>query len=138
MKLITLVSLFIMFSAIVTFGQTTQQMITIDGESYTVSSPPTFPGGPAKFSAYINDNLKYPKDAKKQKIEGRVLIQLLVDSTGFVVTDSTKVVQSLFESCDIEAIRLINNTPKWVPGWVKKLDKSVPLKVTMPVNFIRK
>lgn len=75
---------------------------------------PEYPGGKTAMLNFIRENLQYPKDALEQKIEGSVRVWYQVDDNGNVV--DTKIVQSLFPSCDEEAIRIVKllkyNRPK--------------------------
>ena len=96
-----------------------------------VEEPPVYPGGADELKKYIYDNLKYPENAKEQGIEGRVVIQFVVNKTGKIT--KTKVVQSLHPSCDKEAIRLIKLMPDWIPGTLK--GKNVAVTFTFPVRF---
>ena len=128
----------LLFSTLLLFGQENKQTSTPNQEEWlVVDVQPSFPGGFGKFYSYINKNMKYPKDAKKEKIKGRVLIEFVIDSTGYIRTDSTKIIQPLFESCDLEAIRLINESPKWNPGRVTKINKNVPVRMRTPIDFKR-
>lgn len=76
--------------------------------------PPTFVGGKMALEKYLEDNLKYPTDAKKAGISGDVLVQFEVKSDGSV--SNVKVSKSLYPSLDKEAIRVVSAMPKWNPG----------------------
>lgn len=75
---------------------------------------PKFPGGPQNWPLYLHVYLKYPKDARKQKIEGTVVLDFTVSWEGGRPKD-VKVVKSVFPSIDKEAVKLIENT-HWVPA----------------------
>lgn len=81
--------------------------------------------------AYFRENLTYPDELRKDSIEGVVLISFSVlrDST----VSNIKIVQSLGEKFDNEAIRVINNMPKWVPATVN--GTSVNSKLSVPLTF---
>ncbi len=79
-----------------------------------VEQQPQFKGGDRALYAFIGKNLKYPADAKKKKIQGRVIISFVVRKDGSL-TDF-KVSKSLKHGCDQEAIRLIKATAPWSPG----------------------
>ena len=127
------------------YGQTSEMNFldqssppTENGEIwYDVDVLPSFPGGMAKFFDYINKNLKYPKDAKKERIEGRVMIEFVVDSTGGIRPGTIKILDGLLKSCDDEAIRLISESPLWIPGRVTELNKNVPVRMVIPIRFKR-
>lgn len=125
----------IFFSTNAVFGQ--PKDLDQEEDWTIVDVAPSFPGGYGKFYSYINKNLKYPKDAKKKRIEGRVLVEFIIDSTGYILTDSTKVIQSLFDSCDNEAMRLVNESPQWNPGRQTKFNKNVRVRMRMPIEFKR-
>jgi protein TonB len=143
MNRLTLTLIAVLNGTILAYGQTEEKKAT--GQStppaeeiwYEVDVSPSFPGGFAKFYAYLNSNLKYPKDAKKKGIEGKVMVEFVVDSTGLIRPETVNAVQGIFKSCDDEAIRLITKSPQWVPGRVTQLNKNVPVKIVLPVIFKR-
>ena len=96
-----------------------------------VEQAPAFPGGPQAMMQFIKDNLKYPQIAKENGIQGRVILQFVVDETG-KVTDP-KVIRSIDPSLDTEAIRLVLSMPRWIPGMQD--GKAVAVRYTIPVIF---
>ena len=96
-----------------------------------VEQAPAFPGGPQAMMQFIKDNLQYPQIAKENGIQGRVILQFVVDETG-KVTDP-KVIRSIDPSLDTEAIRLVLSMPRWIPGMQD--GKAVAVKYTFPVMF---
>ena len=96
-----------------------------------VEQAPAFPGGSQAMMQFIKDNLKYPQIAKENGIQGRVILQFVVDETG-QVTDP-KVIRSIDPSLDTEAIRLVLSMPRWIPGMQD--GKAVAVKYTFPVMF---
>jgi periplasmic protein TonB len=96
-----------------------------------VESMPTFPGGDAALFKYLSDNIKYPVIAQESGIQGRVICQFVVNRDGSIV--DIEVVRSVDRSLDAEAVRVIQNMPKWTPG--KQRGKTVRVKYTLPVNF---
>jgi len=92
---------------------------------------PQFPGGDAELINYLSENLKYPKDAVEQGIEGRVVVQFVVNKTGKI--SDVKVLLSVHPSCDKEAIRLMKSMPKWIPG--KQAGEPVNVYYTIPIRF---
>lgn len=79
-----------------------------------VDESASFPGGIHAWGNEINKNLKYPKQAQRMGIEGRVFVQFIVEKDG-TLTD-VKVVKGIGGGCDVEAIRFVKNQPKWIPG----------------------
>ncbi len=145
MKKYGLVLTLILTTTIVSYGQTDEKrpdnqstLPTENGEVwYKVDVLPTYPGGISKFIDYVSDNLKYPQDAKKKRIEGKVIIEFVVDSTGVIRKESISVTKGLYKSCDEEAIRVIKQCPNWIPGRVTELNKNVPVKMVVPITFKR-
>jgi TonB family protein len=94
---------------------------------------PMFNGGEEAMTKYLNENLMYPESAKKDEIEGTVFVDFVVGEDGNVrnvVTTDDGVDQSL----RMEAIRVVSNMPRWVPG--KRGGKSVPVYYNVPVTFV--
>lgn len=96
-----------------------------------VEKMPEYPGGSAALFEYLSKNVKYPADAEKKKIEGRVLVTFVVNTDGSI-TD-IEVVRKAFPSLDAEAVRVISGMPKWIPGEQK--GQKVRVKYTVPLNF---
>ncbi len=96
-----------------------------------VESMPTFPGGDAARIKYLNSNIKYPTIARESGIQGRVFVTFVVETDGRV-TD-VKILRGIGGGCDEEAVRVIKNMPKWVPG--KQRGKSVRVQFNMPILF---
>ena len=88
---------------------------------------PEYPGGMSAMVEFLSKNVKYPKDAAKQKVEGRVLVWFVVETDGSL-TD-VKVVPSL----DAEAVRVVKTMPKWTPG--KHNDQPVRVRFALPIVF---
>jgi len=93
---------------------------------------PSFNGGDAnEFSKWVNENLNYPENCRKEGISGRVTIAFTVTETG-KVTD-VKVLRGVHEDLDKEALRVVSSSPDWTPG--TKNRKPVPVTFTFPVIF---
>ena len=75
---------------------------------------PSFPGGDVALMKFIKDNMIYPYEALKNRIEGKVIIQFVVTKTGKV--GKVKVVRSVNKELDQEAVRLIKMLPDFSPG----------------------
>ena len=80
---------------------------------------------------FLMKNVKYPKEATDKGIEGRVIVQFVVDKDGSVV--EPKVVKSVSPELDQEALRVIKMMPKWQPG--KQNGEIVRVKYVVPVSF---
>ena len=96
-----------------------------------VEEQPEFPGGMAKLMKYFSDNVRYPVVAAENGIQGRVICQFTVWRDGSI--RDIVVVRGVDKSLDKEAVRLIENMPKWKPG--KQRGKAVSCKYTVPVSF---
>lgn len=86
----------------------------------------------SEFRKYIAENLVYPKEAAKSGIQGRVFVQFIIDSEGFI--KDAKVIRSVHELLDAEALKIVESSPKWIPG--KQRGKEVNVQFTFPINFV--
>ena len=102
-------------------------------EVYTIVKEPATPveGGYSTFNKYISDSMQYPESARKKKIEGRVLIEFIVDKDGSLT--EVKVVKGIGGGCDEEAIRIIEEAEKWKPGRNKGVE--VKQRILYPIDF---
>ena len=96
-----------------------------------VEDMPAFPGGMEAMIQFISSNIQYPADAQKQKVDGRVLVNFVVEKDGSIT--EVKVIKPAFPSLDAEAIRVVKAMPKWKPGYQR--GKAVRVQFTMPINF---
>ena len=96
-----------------------------------VEQMPEYPGGMAAMVEYLSANVKYPADAEKKKVEGKVFVTFVVDTDGSI-TDVT-LMKKVFPSLDAEAMRVISAMPKWVPG--KQRGQVVRVRFTVPIMF---
>ena len=96
-----------------------------------VEQMPSFPGGMGAMMQYLSSNIKYPKEAEKKGIQGRVLLSFIVQTDGSI-TD-VRISKSVDPSLDKEAIRVVKNMPKWIPG--RQNGEPVRVKYTFPVTF---
>ena len=96
-----------------------------------VETLPEFKGGKDAMVAWIISNLKYPAEAVKNKITGKVLVNFLVTSSGKI--KNATVSKSVSPLLDAEAIRVISSMPDWKPGM--QAGKSVNVQMQVPVEF---
>ena len=96
-----------------------------------VEEMPEFPGGMAEAMKFLAKNIKYPVAAQEAKIEGRVIVQFVIERDGSV--SDAKVMRGVNSELDAEAIRVVSMMPKWIPG--KQRGKAVAVKYTMPIMF---
>lgn len=96
-----------------------------------VQDLPQFPGGAAAFMKWLTSNLTYPPFAKMRKIQGKVLVQFIVNTDGSI--SDIKVAKSLEPNCDNEAMRVMHKMPNWKPGIQN--DKPCRTMVAVPIVF---
>lgn len=91
-----------------------------------------FPGGMNELMAYMGESINYPKEAEKDGVEGKVFVQFVIDNEGNV----TKVVvkKGVHPDLDAEAVRVVNEMPKWTPA--QKDGKSVSTEMTLPISYV--
>ena len=99
--------------------------------SSALDQMPEFPGGMEALNAYLRNNIRYPQEAQKAGIQGRVIIQFIVSKDGSI-TDA-EVVESVDPQLDAEGLRLIKNMPRWKPGMRK--GQAIRVKQTLPIRF---
>ena len=101
-------------------------------DSSCVEIKPSFNGGDAnEFTKWVNQRLVYPEEAKEKGIQGRVTLQITIDTKGRL--SDVKVLDGVCAELDREAVRVVSMSPKWKPG----IQRGRPVKVTytFPVVF---
>ena len=102
------------------------------GEIYqVVEEQPEFPGGMDELMKFMQKNIKYPKEAQDRGLQGRVIVQFVINTDGSICEE--EVVKSVDPQLDAEAIRLLRSMPNWEPG--KQRGKAVRVRFTLPVTF---
>lgn len=96
-----------------------------------VEQMPEFPGGMAELMRFLSKNIKYPTIAQENGVQGRVIVQFVVNQDGSIV--DPVVMRSVDPYLDKEALRVISTMPKWKPGMQR--GKAVRVKYTVPVTF---
>ena len=96
-----------------------------------VEKMPQFPGGMGELMNYLTKNVKYPKAAMKDSIQGRVIVQFVISKTGKVTNPS--IMRSVSPELDAEAIRVVSSMPLWAPG--EQRGVPVNVKFTLPIQF---
>lgn len=102
-----------------------------NGVFQVVEQQPEFPGGMAELMKYLEKNLRYPQICKEQGVQGRVIVQFVVN-TDSTITD-VNVIKSVNPYLDEEALRVVKAMPKWAPG--TQYGKPVRVRFTLPVTF---
>lgn len=96
----------------------------------SVDERPQFPGGESAMIQFINAERRYPREAYDNAIEGRVLCSFIVEPDGRIT--NVEVVRSVDANLDREALRVIQNMPKWQPGLVNGNKVSVYYLLSIP------
>lgn len=97
----------------------------------SVEQPPAFPGGDAALMKYLSSHIQYPTMAQENNIQGKVVVQFVVEKDGHV--GDVKVVRSVDKDLDREAVRVCKSLPKFTPG--RQNGQAVRVWYTLPVNF---
>ena len=92
---------------------------------------PQFPGGQSALFQFLSQNIHYPEICEKKGIQGRVICSCVVDTDGSITDVQVK--QSVDPNLDREAVRVIQNMPKWTPG--KENGLPVRVRYTIPITF---
>lgn len=123
--------------------------------------PAQYPGGQAALMQYLAQNIRYPKISAENGVQGRVLVQFVVEKDGslsnFAVvkksgdtitknaqsgitvnalgsaTEENKVPQEAFDALNAEAVRVLREMPKWTPA--KQRGQEVRMRYTLPITF---
>lgn len=110
-------------------------ILTADAENLTVELKrlvmPEYPGGGAAIFKYLAQNIRYPKKARENGTQGRVVVQFVVDKDGSI--DDIKVVKGVSWELNDEAKRVIKKMPKWKPGTIG--GEPARIQFTLPVMF---
>ena len=96
-----------------------------------VEEMPSYPGGMKDLLSYLAKNIKYPAIAQDKQIQGRVIVQFVVEKDGSISDVHT--IRGIDSDLDKEAVRVIKAMPNWIPG--KQGGKTVRVKFTVPVMF---
>ncbi|WP_073346708.1 TonB family protein [Bacteroides congonensis] len=92
---------------------------------------PEFPGGMQAMMKYLSTNVKYPADAQKRGVSGRVIVQFVVMEDGTLGQE--KVVRGVDPLLDEEALRVVKAMPRWSAGMAD--GKAVKVRFTIPIMF---
>ncbi len=96
-----------------------------------VEELPSYNGGTQALQKFLEDNLRYPEEAKKAGIEGKVYVNFVVNAEGRVI--ETKIMRSVSPLLNEEALRLTNSMKEWKPG--SQHGEKLSMAVTMPIEF---
>ena len=124
---VALMMLVLLFSFMTSTAQTKKNDMVFD----VVEVMPQFPGGQIAMLQYLMKNMKYPEQAMKEGIQGRVAVSFIVEKDGSI--SDVKPVLSVHPLLNKEAVRVVKSMPKWSPG--KHNGKPVRVRFNLPVMF---
>lgn len=124
---VALMMLVLLFSFTTSTAQTKKNNMVFD----VVEVMPQFPGGQIAMLQYLMKNIKYPEQAVKEGIQGRVTVRFIVEKDGSI--SDVKPVLSVHPLLNKEAVRVVESMPKWTPG--KQNGKPVRVRFNLPVMF---
>lgn len=124
---VALTMLVLLFSFMTSTAQTKKNDMVFD----VVEVMPQFPGGQIAMMKYIMENMKYPEQAMKEGIQGRVAVRFIVEKDGSI--SDVKPILSVHPLLNKEAVRVVESMPKWTPG--KQNGKPVRVRFNLPVMF---
>ncbi len=114
-----------------TISNKTNQVKGYDEVMDVVEQMPAFPGGNDSLFVYLSRNIKYPVVAQENGIQGTVYLHFVVSKNGQI--DKIEVLRGVNPAIDKEAIRVVRNMPRWIPG--KQNNEPVSVKYTLPMKF---
>lgn len=97
----------------------------------SIDRQPGFPGGMEMFYQYLKKSVKYPVEAQNNNVQGKVFLSFIVEKNGELA--DIKVERKLGAGTDEEAIRVLKESPKWIPGIYE--GKAVRVKYNIPISF---
>ncbi|WP_025141463.1 energy transducer TonB [Pedobacter jeongneungensis] len=113
---------------------TDSSYLDMDGEPVAkadVTTEPSFPGGMKKFYMYLGKSIRYPADARNTRAQGKVYLSFLVSSNGKI--EDIKVISAPHTSLAEEAIKVLQESPDWIPATLFGKPISVPYNIN--INF---
>ena len=112
------------------------QIINDEGSNIftVVEQMPEFSGGKNAMFKFISKNIKYPEEAIKQEISGRVFVTFVVEADGEIT--NIELLRGIGGGCDEEAMRVISIMPKWKSGYQRGV--SVRVRFNLPIKFVLK
>lgn len=124
---VALMMFVLLFSFTTSTAQTKKNNMVFD----VVEVMPQYPGGQIAMLKYIMENIKYPEQAMKKGIQGRVAVSFIVEKDGSI--SNVRPVHPVHPLLDKEAVRVVKSMPKWSPG--KQHGKPVRVQLIVPIMF---
>lgn len=149
----TILSTLFILAIGISFGQVTEPESEHEQEiAYPPPSPPVrekkyevisypgtdaqFPGGVKALMEFINTNIKYPADALKESIQGKVYVSFNVYTNGEII--DVKVIRGLYPSMNAEAIRVVKLMPNWIPGEIDGKPAKTLMRIPIVFSIAKK
>jgi periplasmic protein TonB len=120
----------VLFVAVLCQAQTKENK-SKDGVYQQVEVMPEYPGGETALMNDLIGAIKYPEEASKKGIQGKVYVSFVIDEQG-KVTNAT-IARGVEASLDKESLRVVNGLKDWKPG--KEKGKAVKVAYTIPINY---
>ena len=120
--------------ALLAFANPKTETAPVSGDNKvyeTVEQMPEYPGGVVEMTKFLQRNIQYPANAAKNEVEGRVILQFVVEKDGQI--GDVKVVRSVDPELDAEAMRVVKSMPNFIPG--RQDGKPVAVLYTIPISF---
>ena len=118
--------------ATVVFDEPVEEVVSDDNELFTVvDQQPEFEGGYDAMMAFIKQNMQYPNNARRMRLEGTVHVGFIVSKTGEI--SDVSVLRGFMTECDKEAVRVVKLMPRWKPG--KQNGRNVNVRFILPLRF---
>ncbi|MEO1417558.1 MAG: energy transducer TonB [Bacteroidota bacterium] len=105
--------------------------INVDQPLVDADVMPAFPGGEAALYRFLSSHIRYPEDALRKKVEGKVFVRFVIQEDGSI-TD-LQIRKGIGFGCDEEALRVIRMMPRWLPG--ELAGQKVAVFSSLAVNF---
>jgi TonB family protein len=113
------------------FPISTCQNLTVDSVCKIPDKMPRFPGGDKGLLDFLTKNVRYPLYAQQKRIEGKVILQFIINAEGKV--EKVSILRGVCPSINKEAMRVVNSMPDWIPGELN--GKKIAVYYTLPVSF---
>ncbi len=107
------------------------QLQDVDEIFTVVEEQPKPKEGMGQYFQYIAQNLKYPEQARKMGIEGKVFVEFVVNDFGEIT--NVKVLKGIGAGCDEAAKKVVENSAPWQPG--RQKGQAVKVRMVLPITF---
>lgn len=118
-------------NGVVSEGNGTEEIISEPVINKPIRFATIMPSYKGELNDFLQKNLKYPAFARENNIQGKVIVEFIVNEDGSVSNAVVK--KGIGGGCDEEAIRVVNSMPHWKPG--KQNDKDVKVYLMLPIFF---